>query len=156
MSTEFNLSQPENLFHNSGFIISHIASGRSWPWVFIQLFLANYFTSHFGFHCYYTASTTTADSDYSVSTKIHNSDIEKFVNWDSTFALTIFSDPQFTVDANPAALIIGDTLYVRATWMQDFSQRGVWRFSVTILKPIIGTFIPLSNKFLGVTNFRFH
>jgi len=86
-----------------------------------RIFFENYFTSRFGFHCYYRASTSTKDSTYSVSTRIYNADIEKFVNWDSTFDLT-FYDNSYKEIFNPASLIIGDVLYVRATWRQDFSQ----------------------------------
>ena len=86
------------------------------------VFFRNYFSSSFGFHCFYTASTFTKVNTFSVNTQRHSSDIEKFVSWDSTFDITFFENDDFQKNLPAADLFIGDTLYARASWRQTFKE----------------------------------
>ena len=87
-----------------------------------RIFFANDFSSEFGFNCFYTSSTTTDRSKYSVTTNIVNSNIEKFVNWDQTFAIKFYKSSSYETEIDAANLLIGDRVNARVEWREEFDS----------------------------------
>jgi len=85
-----------------------------------RIFFANDFASEFGFNCFYTSSTVTDRSKYSVTTNIINSNIEKFVNWDQTFGIRFFENENYETEIDATNLLIGDRVNARVEWREEF------------------------------------
>ena len=76
--------------------------------------------SLFRFSCNYRAKTSTNRLDFKVSVVHTEREVEEFVHWDNTMALSFYNDEKFTDSVNPEALMVGKQVHFQVDWIENF------------------------------------